>query len=600
MKTKKIIIPLLILILLFLLAALILGWPHFIKPGKNIKNQGAKIDKTLIGDAIVLRRATAEGNLMPNAYISIPFTRDSNDYQYINVAVDFNKDGQIAPYQAEKQSQEEWIARNMPVRVISNEGINLSFALPDLKVESRSDFPLEVFLTKSELKAWPKQIPLPAAVKKITIAAIEHDEVRPRFSPDPEGIRAGGFASIFLPPIFARDADKSIPNQPPKNTAYPKAAKGQGEPDMLSGAPAAGAGAAAVPAAKAGGGRITPDTKRYDVFHGGVPDIDQGRNECVPTSAANSLIWLAKKFNFKNSLPANQADIINELKTDFKWRDTGVNVVKNFLSGKDEFVLRHKLPIKTHQVGKRYDTDIVPKIAEELRKGQDVEIEIKYVYFRGPHYTNPVYAGGHMVTVVGAFSFGSKKYLDFHDPLSPGPRKLDIYEIDGTHIINYRYRGRTIAYIRYAIAESFYLSPEVPETPLTPEKPKLTPTPPPAEPSEPKAGGGPKELNPKESELEISGGPLNFYHKIGQSPCPTPIGTFHIEVDKGQSWKIISPIPDWLAISKTSGSGPSDLTASFTCRLQQYITQKLSTNLKISPMPSGIVAGLSISGNIEK
>ena len=200
---------------------------------------------------------------------------------------------------------------------------------------------------------------------------------------------------------------------------------------------------------------------RLNVFHPGVPDINQGFNECVPTSTANSLLWLAKIHNFEGKMPDTTADLISELKSDFAWaRPIGVFVAKPFnnptgngyLSGKQRFINRHDIPIETHQIGNRFDVSIQQKINAELEKGQDVEIDME---FQGPAGSR---TGGHMVTVVGAVTLGGEKFLDCHDPSSPSGT-LDIYRIDGTRVVYYRFQGPYVTYIRFAIAESPFVPP---------------------------------------------------------------------------------------------------------------------------------------------
>lgn len=432
-KKNKSIVGGLLVVLVVILAVIIFD-VKVMMDKESVQPAVATVDTTLIGESIVVRRATAEGNKMTNAYVSVPYTRDSSDYAFMNVALDLNKDGVIAPYAAGEETQEEWIIQNMPARILAAEGNSFSFQLYDETVEERNDFPLSAMLTAKTVEKWTGEPTKPSAATRINVAAVEQDEVRPRFSPALDGLGSGGFPADLFAANYAFARESEIPDAPPANY---RGRELSGAEDG-TGAGAEGAGGAAAPS--------------FNQFHSGLPDKLQGRNECVPTSVANSIMWMKDEYNF-NDLNLNMDQIIAELKTDFHWTaDNGVNVPRYFLAGKRAFTTRHSLPIVTHQVGGRFDTGIVAKIAEELKKGQDVEIDMEYGLYDSP--TSYRRVGGHMVTVVGAWTAGESQFLDMHDPLSPGPGTLDIYKIDGTRVVNYRYQGRTVTYIRFAIAES--------------------------------------------------------------------------------------------------------------------------------------------------
>jgi hypothetical protein len=59
-----------------------------------------------------------------------------------------------------------------------------------------------------------------------------------------------------------------------------------------------------------------------------------------------------------------------------------------------------------------------------------------------------------MMTVTGAWGTGGNLYLGFHDPLSPESGRLDLYQVDGKRVFNYRYRGENKVFIDRAFAES--------------------------------------------------------------------------------------------------------------------------------------------------
>jgi hypothetical protein len=568
------------IIILLLLAIVILAglWCLFFR-----------IDRKLIGDAIVLRRATVEGQLTENAYVSIPYTKDSSKYTFINIAIDLNKDGKFDAYQLEDgRQQEEWIVHDYNSRVYVEEGGSYSFALPDLAADGRFDFPIVIMLSKKSAYGeysgwWWGGIQRSSAAKETIIPAIERDEVRPRFSPDPDGLGTGGLAHFFAKSANAEEPPaETIPQSPPQADLDRRDTARRINDATLTDTEGTGSGTEPVLTPEADPARIAPDSTNFNVFHPRVPDLLQGPNECVPMSTANSLLWLAKENNFEDKMPATQAELIQELKTAFIWNArSGVNVPRHFLDGKHAIVERRELPIETHQVGGRFDNQIIAKIAEELRKGQDVEVEFEYGVYDGPGYTNWRRTGGHMVTAVGASTAAGATLLDIHDPLSPGPRLLDIYRVDGTRVINYRYQGRSTTYIRYAIAES-------PSITRTTQR-RLTDT-------------APTSTGTGEGGVTLTGGPFSFEHRIGGTRCPTPIGVINIVAAPMIAWEIArSTVPGWLSISESSGTGNAEVNLNFNCNLSSYTTQDLNADIQVTATDaSSSPQTVNVSGHIEQ
>lgn len=400
-------------------------------------------DTATIGPDLGLTRVVMNGQKTTAAYASIPYLRDSTDYTYLNVAIDLNHDGKIAAYTASGATQEEWVVRNLPSRVLTAEGAHADFRLSDLAVDSQQNFPVAVVLTTDSLTDWRgKSIPY-SAFQKTIVASITQDEISTRAQLDPNKLGSTGTTEGTT----TSATDFTPPPAPPTSSATDTTGstggnQGTGQPVKDK--------------------TVSTLAKEFNVFHSGVPDMDQKHNECVPTSTANSLRWLAKENKFTDKLPISNTELLGELKDDMKWvKEGGVVVDQDFLSGKNSFVTAHALPITTHEVGsKPFDVNIVAKIALELQKGQDVEIDLEYGKFKDDGSYERV--GGHMVTVVGAEGTRDGQYLDIHDPLSPGPDTLDRYKVNGSHLIDYRYEGDYVTYIRYAFAESPSVPPSEP------------------------------------------------------------------------------------------------------------------------------------------
>jgi len=386
----------------------------------------------LIGNNIQMTRLVRGNEISSNGFFSTSFSRDSEEYELINIAVDLNKDGVITSYPADGEMQEEWLVRNAHVRISTSEPNNYPILIPDKTIEERSDFPVYIALVKDELIGWDGRSASGVLIKEIKISNLERLDYGPYYTPDPDGVRAGGFPCDWLATGFAF-ADDSVPNF----------------------SSSTGAGSSVAESSQ------TQQTT-FSVFRFDVPDLDQGKNECVPTSVANSLLWLAGKYDFFNKLPGDGPGIIPELKQDMKWTEKGV-LSADVIPGLNAFARRHKLPIETHQVGEEYDPDIVEKIADELEKDHDVEIWLQYG--RRLEDGSLDNDGAHLVTAVGAWRTATgQEFLGIHDPLSRGNKTLDIYEIKGLQnfggtvigrvMVDYAFQGIDLTLIRWAFAES--------------------------------------------------------------------------------------------------------------------------------------------------
>jgi hypothetical protein len=141
------------------------------------------------------------------------------------------------------------------------------------------------------------------------------------------------------------------------------------------------------------------------VYHLGVPDLAQGRNECGPTSAANSLSWLNNTYNL--GLTQTTAQIRDVLKdgTHMKTNPATGTSDPNFIAGKNQYVIDKTLPIETHVIGSIGRTPDPQAVFIELAKGQDVELSV--VWTGG---------GGHWVTLVGMIQIDGAYGIWYNDP----------------------------------------------------------------------------------------------------------------------------------------------------------------------------------------
>lgn len=428
-----------------------------------------RVDAKIIGKEATIKRVVFGSEKTENAYLSLFYTGDGKKYFYANVVIDFNKDGKFADYQVEGKTQTEWVVQNMDTRVFSSEGGNYDFKLSDFGIDVQKDFSVQIVLTKKSVKNWHGQELRGSAYQTTTVSSIETDDAGSRFSPSIE--------------MSGKTGNSSTPSAPPVSDELQKELEEQTKNELLKRLNPLNPS----PTPTATEKTVQTLGKEFDVFNSDVPDIDQGLNECAPTSVANSLLWLSKKNKFTDKMPKSQGELISELKGDLKW-DSNIGVLdENFITGKKAFAARHGLNIEVHQINvKDYDLNIVAKVAQELQKGQDVELGIEYWKKQADGKWKLM--GGHWVTAVGARgNRDGTQTIDIHDPASPGPATLDRYKIDGTRIVDYRYQGDSFAYIQYAVAESPTTTPPTTpsdsSTPTTPtptatttSKPRQTPT----------------------------------------------------------------------------------------------------------------------------
>jgi len=404
-----------------------------------------KPDTTLIGE-VTAARVLYDGKPTPSAYVTVPFTRKDDAYAIANVAVDLNKDGKFAAYEATGGTQEEWVVKNARAKVI--EGANtFSFEIVDADVPTRNHFDLVAMVTAKPVGDWRGRIHGSSAAAKATIAAFIEEDFAPLYSASTAApFSAGGLLDV--------EAGLTETVGAPATAEDTVKIKTAGNEPWLSDTTAGAGEGAAIGAAPAPPVQPPAEGVDFEVFQPGVPDMTQGHNECVPTSISNGLTWLADRYGFKDKMPDTQLAAREELKTDLGWTsEIGANMGNNVVNAKVAFTRRHGLPIVTHRIGDYLDEDIVRKIAVELAKGQAVEIGVGY-YTQNATSGAWTRHGGHMTSTVGAFGSDGQMYLGLHDPLSPEAGRLDIYEVRKNRMLDYRYRGNTKVFIEFAYAQS--------------------------------------------------------------------------------------------------------------------------------------------------
>jgi hypothetical protein len=136
-------------------------------------------------------------------------------------------------------------------------------------------------------------------------------------------------------------------------------------------------------------------------YHLGVPDLQQGKNQCAPTSAADSLSWLNTTYNLGINQTTQQ--IRDTLVTDMHTTVATGTSDANFIAGKNLFDAN--LPIATHVIGSIGKTPNPQDIFNQLAMGQDVELS---VLWSGK--------GGHWVDLVGMIQIDGVYGIFYNDP----------------------------------------------------------------------------------------------------------------------------------------------------------------------------------------
>lgn len=353
------------------------------------------------------------GSAMPDGTFdfSVPSVSSGLDFTYLNVFVDLNNDGVFGPYPTGKDvEQPEWVLQNIPLPgsegLVSTPGFRAWFPLPDMTLDPKESFRISAGLTVDPIDV-PGQIP---------IELVQLDLV----SVAPIGVFEWG----------ANDLEGQIVEQ--------------GEdpvPEPL----------------------VIPEITFVDFILGpndpnGMPDITQKTNECGPTSAANSLIWLARKHNFTNRLPQKDGAVDEDALILALMQAMAGNQNRPFdglrgnqlHDGKKKYIEDNNLPLVVH--GGNTDPDASGAkafefIKKEVARGQDVELLVKW-----PGSDT----GSHWVTISGyATSSDGKAILLVHDP-DDGKTAEVVWELEvnGDGDVTGKVKSPAEATMLWAVAES--------------------------------------------------------------------------------------------------------------------------------------------------
>jgi hypothetical protein len=309
--------------------------------------------------------------------------------------------------------------------------------------------------------------------------------------------------------------------------------------------------------------------------------------------------------------------MIEELKGDLSFGESKGGVSPEDINkGKQAFIKRRNLPVDAHQVGAANDPDIFNKILAELKKGQDVEIVIR---FQGAGQGNTSTSQNrHMVTITGAaIDADGNMTLHVNDPQSE-TKGSDSYSVEMNSFENlpwlplWRSMG---GFIEFAFADSPAQTATTPATPApstpatptpttpTPSTP-TTPTPTTPTPSTPTTPTPttpttPTPPPPAPAALNVSGAmSYEVTHVQGTTACPTPIGSVNVSNSGGTTMTLsVSNSKPWLdlsgAFSTIAPGGSAPLSFQFNCTNYAVGAQSTSLSIQGTDSASGASAGQS-------
>ena len=133
------------------------------------------------------------------------------------------------------------------------------------------------------------------------------------------------------------------------------------------------------------------------------------------------MISLTSEHDRRGDLPSDPQDIIDELKEDMSWDESGIDD-SNFLPGKSAFIQRHNLPITTTVI----DRPSMEDLRNAIENGCAVEITLTGI--RGPA-DNPNYQ--HSLTLDGIAKAGNEAAVFVSDPATPSGSDMHMISLSG-------------------------------------------------------------------------------------------------------------------------------------------------------------------------
>ncbi len=392
---------------------------------------------SLIGEAITFTTFTSQEAVVEIGAINVPFVRNSSTYRFANILVDLDVNGSFAPYPVSGGIQSEWVVRNVPLLAYSP-SYNFLMDLIDPDVVQGKALDVRVILTNGPLDntdQWSGGIPEGAVARDMTVTA-SGQEWNSNATPSETSIGSGG-GQTALPGIV-----RALGDTPAKDES------------------------------------VVDGT----LYRAGMPDGNQGLNQCVAQSVANNLSWLSRRYDFTDKLdnaynagdyPAEDrdhsttegattlGDLVNDAFVGLGLYNPAIGVPgtpgatsfaealpglkENILKGKNKFVTDNNLPVESSIIAVGAGSNLFAEIKKAM---QDDECAVEVVLEIIDENNQTI--GGHAVTVSGFadFQLGGSNYkgLTIHDGDSPNEQSNnpgnDVYPLNGDTIDKFPFTGK--------------------------------------------------------------------------------------------------------------------------------------------------------------
>lgn len=379
-------------------------------------------EASLVGSDISFTKYFSNQYEVEIASIGLSLTGESSKYKFVNVVADLNKDGLFTPFVSGSNTQNEWMVQNMPLAVAS-QGSTFLVDVYD-SITAATSINVRTILTENPLNTavqWTGAIPSDSAGRDV-IVSTKSTEWLVKSTPDETSIGAGGGKLV---PLFLTAA-----NTTPAGDSSP-----------------------------------IPGT----LYRGGMPDGNQGPNQCIAQSIANNISWLARKYNFTDKLDKayKEEDGYSDEEKDYSLTEgastlgsivnesfealgtyhpqVGIFVpgAKSFaeaiaglktkmLDGKNKFVNDLGLPIESSIIDVPSNSTLLGEIKKAMNSGCAVELVMEVTKSNGK-------SAGHALSIAGYADINlngsSYRGLTFHNGDSPNESANELSGNDTHEIV---------------------------------------------------------------------------------------------------------------------------------------------------------------------
>lgn len=309
---------------------------------------------------------------IPNSAMAVSIKlNEDGGYPLVNLALDFNRDEKYEPYQTDSgETQEEWILKNVPVYLLADKVNNYEFEVVDPDIYSLSNVFGQLLLTdEKQYEEW--QVLVDERYRKILFRTKQ--------------VELSDIIGLDIPGIG---------------------------PDLYRGSASFGDMFSNVSNVFTSNSNVEGRVWNFDSIFD-VPDLTQSALECAPTVVTNSLLALIGSRIGVGGLPEKD-EIINELRVDMRFGDDGREGVlqRNFVSGANEFMRKHELPIVTTEI----DNPDIVDIKDMIEDGRIVMAELSHF---NRNNNDPYHETSHLVIITGISVLDDQYYLRGNDSSSP-------------------------------------------------------------------------------------------------------------------------------------------------------------------------------------